>query len=60
MSSISAMLYRETKIRATNITFVFWDLFYPLCYLLVFGVGVTASLGTPQSAPGVKIGRAHV
>ena len=53
MSSISAMLYRETKIRATNITFVFWDLFYPLCYLLVFGVGVTASLGTPQSAPGV-------
>src|SRR5580692_3585960 len=47
------MLYRETKIRATNITFVFWDLFYPLCYLLVFGVGVTASLGTPQSAPGV-------
>jgi ABC-type transport system involved in cytochrome c biogenesis permease component len=53
VSSISAMLYRETKIRATNITFVFWDLFYPLCYLLVFGVGVTASLGTPQSAPGV-------
>jgi ABC-type transport system involved in cytochrome c biogenesis permease component len=47
------MLYRETKIRATNITFVFWDLFYPLCYLLVFGVGVTASLGTPLSAPGV-------
>src|ERR1700740_1773208 len=47
------MLYREGKIRATNITFVFWDLFYPLCYLLVFGVGVTASLGTPQSAPGV-------
>src|SRR6202047_3725517 len=53
MSSIPAMLYRETKIRATNITFVFWDLFYPLFYLLVFGVGVTASLGTPLSAPGV-------
>jgi len=47
------MLYRETKIRVTNITFVFWDLFYPLCYLLVFGVGVTAALGTPLSAPGV-------
>jgi ABC-2 type transport system permease protein len=53
VSSISAMLYREGKIRATNITFVFWDLFYPLCYLLVFGVGVTASLGTPLSAPGI-------
>src|ERR1700740_36928 len=47
------MLYREGKIRATNITFVFWDLFYPLCYLLVFGVGVTASLGPPLSAPGI-------
>jgi ABC-2 type transport system permease protein len=54
MSSISAMLYREAKIRATNVTFVFWDLFYPLCYLLVFGVGVTAALGAPVSAPGVN------
>jgi ABC-2 type transport system permease protein len=53
MSSISAILYREGKIRATNLTFVFWDLFYPLCYLLVFGVGVTAALGSPVSAPGV-------
>ena len=26
MSSIPAMLYREGKIRATNITFVFWDI----------------------------------
>jgi ABC-2 type transport system permease protein len=54
MSSISAMLYREGKIRATNLTFVFWDLFYPLCYLLVFGVGITAALGSPLSAPGVN------
>jgi len=54
MSSIPAMLYREGKIRATNITFVFWDVFYPLCYLLVFGVGVTSALGTPISAPGVN------
>ena len=53
MSSISAILYREGTIRATNLTFVFWDLFYPLCYLLVFGVGVTAALGSPVSAPGV-------
>ena len=54
MSSITAMLYREGKIRATNVTFVFWDLFYPLCYLLVFGVGVTAALGSPLSDPGVN------
>src|SRR5439155_21384835 len=36
---------REGKIRATNLTFIFWDLFYPLGYLLVFGVGINASLG---------------
>jgi ABC-2 type transport system permease protein len=54
MSSISAILYREGKIRGTNLTFVFWDLFYPLCYLLVFGVGITATLGPPVSSPGVS------
>ncbi|HKV06220.1 MAG TPA: ABC transporter permease [Candidatus Acidoferrales bacterium] len=52
MSPMAAMLFREGKIRATNVTFVFWDLFYPLCYLLVFGVGVTSALGSPGSAPG--------
>ncbi|NDQ56769.1 MAG: ABC transporter permease [Acidipila sp.] len=53
MSAISAVLYREAKIRATNATFIFWDLFYPLCYMLVFGVGINAALGAPLSAPGV-------
>src|SRR5450432_2234694 len=53
MSAISAILYRESKIRATNIIFVFWDFFYPLCYLLVFGVGMSAALGAPISIPGI-------
>jgi ABC-2 type transport system permease protein len=44
-SPLSAVLHREAKIRATNLTFVFWDLFYPLGYLLVFGVGVTKAMG---------------
>jgi ABC-2 type transport system permease protein len=47
MSSINAMMYREAKIRTTNLTFIFWDLFYPLCYMLVFGVGINSALG-PQ------------
>lgn len=54
MSAISAILYREGKIRATNIIFVFWDFFYPLAYLLVFGVGMSAALGAPVSIPGVN------
>lgn len=47
MTAINAMLYREAKIRATNLMFIFWDVFYPLGYMLVFGVGVNAALGSP-------------
>jgi ABC-2 type transport system permease protein len=53
MSAIRAVLYREGKIRATNVTFIFWDLFYPLGYLLVFGVGINAALGSPLGLDGV-------
>ncbi|HTS12425.1 MAG TPA: ABC transporter permease [Candidatus Limnocylindrales bacterium] len=53
MSAITAMLYRESKIRATNVTFVFWDFCYPLFNLLVFGVGLTAAFGSPHSTQGV-------
>ena len=45
MSALGAIFYREGKIRATNLTFIFWDLFYPLGYLLVFGVGMTHAIG---------------
>jgi ABC-2 type transport system permease protein len=45
MTALNAVLYREGKIRATNVTFIFWDLFYPLGYLLVFGVGVSHAMG---------------
>jgi ABC-2 type transport system permease protein len=45
MGPLSAIMYREAKIRATNLTFIFWDLFYPLGYLLVFGVGMTQAMG---------------
>ncbi len=53
MSALSAVVYREAKIRATNFTFIFWDLFFPLFYMLVFGVGVNAALGTPAGTGAV-------
>jgi len=53
MNAISAMLYRESKIRLTNVTFIFWDLFYPLCYMLVFGVGINAAIGSPVGNSGI-------
>ena len=45
MSALSAVMYREGKIRATNALFIFWDVVYPLGYLLVFGVGMNKALG---------------
>jgi ABC-2 type transport system permease protein len=45
LHALLAVMYREGKIRVTNVTFIFWDLFYPLGYLLVFGVGIDHTLG---------------
>ena len=53
MNALVAVMLREGKIRVTNLTFIFWDLFYPLGYLLVFGVGIKASLGFTAGEPGV-------
>lgn len=47
MAALSAMLYRETRIRVTNFTLIFWDVCYPLAYLFVFGVGMTQAIGAP-------------
>jgi len=51
--AIEAVLFREAKIRATNWTFIFWDLLYPLGYLLVFGLGMNASLGFTSELSGL-------
>ncbi len=51
---LTAVLVREAKIRATNSLFIFWDLVYPLGYLLVFGIGVNASLGFTSGFAGVE------
>jgi ABC-2 type transport system permease protein len=45
LQALLAVFYREGKIRATNVTFIFWDLFYPLLYMFVFGVGINHTLG---------------
>jgi ABC-type multidrug transport system permease subunit len=54
MSAIAAVIYREARLRAGNVTFVFWDLCFPLLYMLIFGVGVSFGLGVPESALGAS------
>jgi ABC-2 type transport system permease protein len=41
------------KIRASNATFIFWDVAYPLAYLMVFGVAMDRAMGF--TVPGVKM-----
>ncbi|HEV3410214.1 MAG TPA: ABC transporter permease [Chthoniobacterales bacterium] len=53
MNALYAVLYREGKIRATNITFIFWDVCYPLLYLLIFGVAMERAMGF--TVPGIDV-----
>jgi ABC-2 type transport system permease protein len=53
MRALAAVMYREGRIRATNVLFIFWDVIYPLGYLLVFGVGLNSAVeftGSPGTA----------
>ena len=50
---LGAVLARETRIRITNLIFIFWDLLYPLGYLLVFGLGVNTTMTFTGTLPGV-------
>jgi ABC-2 type transport system permease protein len=54
LSAIAAVLYREARLRAGNVTFLFWDLCFPLLYMLVFGVGVSYGLGVPEGLIGTN------
>jgi ABC-2 type transport system permease protein len=49
MTPLVAVLSREARIRATNLLFIFWDVVYPLGYLLVFGVGMNYTMQFPAA-----------
>jgi ABC-2 type transport system permease protein len=53
MRALGAVLHREARIRVTNVTFIFWDLLYPIGYLLVFGVGMDRALAA--GLPGLAV-----
>ena len=51
--ALSAVIVREGKIRATNALFIFWDLVYPLGYLLIFGFAMNQSMGFTSGLAGI-------
>ncbi len=54
MRNLEAILYREAKVRLTNFAWLFWDLAYPLGYMLVFGVGISYAMGSPLPTMGIS------
>ena len=46
MKGITAVFYRDYRQRITNVGFVFWDIFVPLTYLALFGMGFERALAT--------------
>lgn len=54
MNGTLAVLLREYRFRSTNLTFLFWDIFVPIAYLLIFGYGFQRSLGDSFVHAGFK------
>ncbi len=56
MTAITAVFYRDYRQRMTNIGFVFWDLFVPLAYLILFGLGFERMVGGSIAVEGQALG----
>jgi ABC-2 type transport system permease protein len=55
MRMILAVMYREYRIRTTSMTWLFYDLFMPLTYLLLFGVGLNRAFTGGISVDGATV-----
>jgi ABC-2 type transport system permease protein len=55
MTGIVAVFYRDYRQRMTNVGFVFWDLFVPLAYLVLFGLGFERMLGGEITVDGQSL-----
>lgn len=56
MRMILAVMYREYRIRTTSLTWLFFDLFMPLTYLLLFGIGLDRTFQEGITLSGVTVG----
>lgn len=56
MNGMTAVFYRDYRQRITNIVYVFWDLFVPIAYLLLFGMGFERSVAASFVVDGQQVG----
>jgi ABC-2 type transport system permease protein len=55
MNGVLAVFYRDWRQRITNLGFVFWDLFVPIAYLVLFGLGFERTIGRQFSIEGIPM-----
>lgn len=55
MRMIGAVFYRELRIRTSSLTWLFFDLFMPLTYLLLFGIGLDRAFAGGLATAGTTI-----
>jgi len=55
MTMILAVMYREYRIRTNSLTWMFFDLFMPLTYLLLFGIGLDRAFAAGLEAGGAVL-----
>lgn len=53
---ILAVMYREFRIRTSSLTWMFFDLFMPLTYLLIFGIGLDRAFAGGVETPDGALG----
>jgi len=56
MRMILAVMYREYRIRTTSLTWLFYDMFMPLTYLLIFGIGFESAFAGGVAVAGDQMG----
>jgi ABC-2 type transport system permease protein len=58
MNGIIAVFYRDYRQRITNVAWVFWDLFVPIAYLMLFGMGFERAFAERFVVDGQAVGYA--
>ncbi len=56
MRMILAVMYREYLVRTTSMTWAFYDLFVPIIYLLLFGIGLDRAFASGVTSGGQVVG----
>lgn len=55
MRAVLAVMYREYRIRITNLTWLFFDVLVPFAYLLIFGIGLDTAFSSGLVIKGTVI-----